>query len=776
MAVTQMATSQTLLKGNIQSATNDPLVGVSVSVTGTTIGIASDANGDFELLVPSGQDSVRFDYLGFKSMTLPLSTGKMLVIMEEESKLLEAVQVAGFAGAVGQARRRAESVQQIPESVVTFTSEHIEATGISNFQSFANQVPNVSYATSQNIGVNFINIRGIGQIRNGDSPVAFLIDGVTIPDPNLVNQELFDLAMIEVVKGPQGTLYGKNAIGGAVNILTLAPTNNFRHKVKFGVGNGGYLGGQAVSSGPIVKDKIYYRIAGTYKTMDGLLTNTFLDRKVDYYEDLSFRGQLKFDFSTRVSLTLAGQYSDTQGGATYSGHSPTGVELDPNDFNYVIDANVFGESELKNSFASARLEWNIGNMKFQSISSYQKADRNHAGDLDFISLDILRQDQLSNSKSFNQEFRLGSHTGSSKIEWDLGIQYQQSERDLITNAYADFGYFQNPPMPLDTLFLSNFVEPKPVSDFTNTYKTFAGFAFATWHATDKLDVSAGVRIDNDNIKQDNRNEGFVHEKTDTEVQPKISLAYDLAQHMLLYANYGRGYRSGGYNAQVTSLFDAEYAGETSNNFELGLKTSTADKLFIFNVAGFYIDFKEQQQFAVALGASGLKMGNYNFPESRVYGFEAETQVRTSRYLDVLAGFGLSKSEIIDGGFAGATDRTVYNGNNAPYVPQSTANVALKSSFPISDKVQFLGFVNFSLKGKIYWHENNADVSNPYTLLDSRIGVSIMDKYEIFLWGANLGDTQYYQEYGDGQLTGSLAGDTVWPGQPRTVGVDVAVKF
>ena len=136
-----MAIGQTLLKGNVRSITNDPLVGVSVSIIGTTIGIATDANGDFELLVPSGQDSIRFDYLGYMPLTLAMADGKMQVVLEEESKMLEAVQVAGFAGAVGQARRRAESVQQIPESVVTYTTEHIEATGITNFQSFANQVP-----------------------------------------------------------------------------------------------------------------------------------------------------------------------------------------------------------------------------------------------------------------------------------------------------------------------------------------------------------------------------------------------------------------------------------------------------------------------------------------------------------------------------------------------------------------------------------------------------------------------------------------------------------
>ena len=174
--------------------------------------------------------------------------------------MLSEVTVRGFVGAVGQARRRAESVQKIPESVVTLASDQIEATGINNIQSFATLVPNVSFQTSQNVGVNFINVRGIAQIRNGESPVAFVIDGVNIPDANLINQELHDLAMVEVVKGPQGTLYGKNAIGGAINILTMAPTNYSKNRLTLGYGNGNSIKAQLSSSGALSKEKVYYRL------------------------------------------------------------------------------------------------------------------------------------------------------------------------------------------------------------------------------------------------------------------------------------------------------------------------------------------------------------------------------------------------------------------------------------------------------------------------------------------------------------------------------------
>lgn len=353
-----MGNAQKLVKGYVLDNQKDPLIGVNIVVKGTSNGTISDVNGNFQLSVPEGDNTLVISYTGYSSQEVEAIEGSLEITLQENAEILDEITVTGFAGVVGQARRRAESVQRIPESVVTITSKQIEATGVNNIQSFATLIPNVSFQTSQNVGVNFINVRGIAQIRNGDSPVAFVIDGVTIPDANLVNQELYDLAMLEVVKGPQGTLYGKNAIGGAINILTLAPTNYFKNKVTLGYGNGNSLGVQVASSGPILKDKIYYRISGSYKKSDGIIENVTLGEPVDFLEDLSLRGQLKFDLSSRFSATLGYQYSDTKGGATYYSHSANGLQLPANDFkNNIIDADQRGESFLNNNFGF--LKWNI---------------------------------------------------------------------------------------------------------------------------------------------------------------------------------------------------------------------------------------------------------------------------------------------------------------------------------------------------------------------------------------------------------------------------------
>jgi len=425
--------AQQLVKGYVLDEQKNPLIGASVQIKNTDRGTTTDINGNFQLNISENESNIIVSYLGYAPQELEVTSGIIEVTLSESSETLDEVIVSGFPGAIGLARRRAESIQRIPESVVTLTSDQIDATGVSNIQSFATLVPNMSFQTSQNVGVNFINVRGIAQIRNGESPVAFVVDGVNIPDANLVNQELFDLAMVEVVKGPQGTLYGKNAIGGAINILTQAPTNYSKNRLTVGYGNGNSLKLQGASSGALAKDKAYYRIAASYKNSDGVIDNQTLGEAVDYLKDLSIRGQLKFDFSSRFGATVGLQYSDTEGGATFYSHSANGLQLDANDFdNNVIDADQRGESSLDNIFTFLKLEYNLGNSIFRSVTSINNANRNHVGDLDFLPVDILRQDQDSNSKTFNQEFRLSSNNNENKVTWDLGLFYQKSDKFLDT--------------------------------------------------------------------------------------------------------------------------------------------------------------------------------------------------------------------------------------------------------------------------------------------------------------------------------------------------------
>ena len=753
------------VSGNLTDSQGEGLIGATIFEEGTNNGTITDFNGSFEVSVKGKGAVLIFSYLGYstKKVTVDNETSSMNVRLEEDAEGFDEVVINGFAGIVGKARKRTGSVQTTPETITAFNTDGIEKIGINNITTFANLVPNLKLSESQAIGVNSLVVRGIPQIRNTDAPVAFVVDGVTISDPSLLNQELFDLALIEVVKGPQGALYGKNAIGGAINIYTKEPTNTIKNKVTLGYGNGNTQLARVVSSGAIKKDKVFYRFSGQYKNFDGLLTNEFLDQKVDFRQEFTLRGQLKFQLTPRFKANVTGQYLNAQGGATYYSVGPDAVAnadgwttyLDPNPTtdNNVISQDVFGESDMKNAYGNINLEYSLDNVKIQSITSYSDVQRSTVGDLDFTPVFVLDQGEFNNTKSFNQEVRFSNRNTESKLDWSIGGFYQTISRDFFQSDY----------------FFSN---EWAVTDYTATFNTLALFGFVDYKITDKLTASAGLRYDSDNFKLDDFLNVQTDEKSASVPQPKVSLAYQANKEVLVYANYGKGYRAGGFNPKVTPLFERGYDGETSDNYEFGIKTTTWNNRLLINGSAFYSDFTNRQQFAITF--DDFTPGNFNYDRSRIMGFEIDTKTRLAKYLDFLFNYGFVKSTIIEGGSTGGVDGTdrdlnVFNGNNASLVPQNNFNIGLLSTVPIDDKMTLDVSINLNGTGKIYWEDSNSEdyATDAYQLLDIQAGLTY-NKVKFNLWARNLLDTKYYLEYQDFGIG--------WRGTPRTVGASVSISF
>ncbi|WP_282111680.1 TonB-dependent receptor [Maribacter stanieri] len=773
--VSTIGFSQTLVTGKITDQNSEPLPGASISEKGTTTGVISDFNGNFEITISSNEAVLSISYIGYETQEVTVSGQSQLDIeLAETAVSLTGVTVQGFAGIMGKSRKRTESIQTTAESVTALNAEGIESAGITDISSFSTLVPNLKFNSSQSIGLNFITVRGIPQVRGGDAPLAFVIDGVTIPDPSLLSQDLYDLALVEVVKGPQGALYGKNAIGGAVNIYTKDPTNKMSNQIKLGVGNGGFKQAQFISSGAIAKDKLFYRFSTQYKDFDGLLTNEFLDEKVDFRKDINVRGQLKAKLSSNFSITGSYQYFNIDGGATYYSVNPTGTDgeftggiLNPNpaDGNNVIFSDVLGTSKMTNNYGTLKMDYNLTGVKLQSITSINKVDRSTNGDLDFLELDGLTQGEEITTKTFNQEIRINNAKTDTKFDWSLGGFYQRIEKDFYQNGTTgvDFGG----PDAYDT------------ADYINETQTIALFGFGDYKLTDKLTLSAGFRLDMDKFTQDDVLFVTNSERDNSEIQPKVSLSYQANKNVLVYTNYGRGYRNGGFNAQPTDLFNRDFEDETSDNYELGFKTTSWNDRFILNGSVFYSKLNNQQQYILDL--TTFIAGVYNYDKSEVFGFELESRARLSNFLDVFANVGITDAKIIEGGSTGGDDGTftnnsAYDGQKTPFVPVSTFAVGLESSVNITDDLKFNGFLNLDTTGKTYWHESNRDAftTDAYSLLDARLGLSYKN-WKLELWGKNLTDKAYYQEFSPGEFVGS-PDDVAWRGQPLTVGTAISVKF
>ncbi|CAM4139886.1 TonB-dependent receptor [Zobellia roscoffensis] len=743
----------------------EPLPGVNIVEKGTTNGVTTDFNGNYEITTTTNA-VLEISYIGFKKQEVTIGENATInIVMEEDAQQLDNVVVQGFAGVMGKSRKRTASIQTTPESVTAFNSDGIEKAGINNVANFANLVPNLKLSESQAIGVNSLVIRGIPQIRNSDAPVAFVIDGVTIADPSLLNQELFDLALIEVVKGPQGALYGKNAIGGAINIYSKEPTNTMQNKVTLGYGNGNAITGGLVSSGAVKKDKIFYRLSTQYKNFDGLLTNEFLDKKVDFRKEFTLRGQMMFKLSSQFKASVTAQYIDSKGGATYYSTNPSSADNDffavgldylnpnPEKGDNVISQDTFGDSEMQNFYTNLNLEYSLENVKLQSITSYNNVKRKTVGDLDFMQEFFLDQGETNDTKSFNQELRLTNRKTDTKFDWSLGGFYQNIERPFFQSDY----------------FLS---DEWAVTDYVATFKTLAVFGFFDYKLTDKLTASAGLRFDSDRFDLDDLLNDQTDEKKENVLQPKVSLSYQSTENVLLYANYGRGYRAGGFNPKVTPLFNRDFKGEFSDNYEVGFKTSSWNNRFILNGSVFFSDFTNRQQFAIT--GDDFTPGNFNYDKSTIVGFEFDTKTRVSKYLDILFNYGFVKSTITEGGSTGGesgTERDLnqFNDKNTSLVPQNNFNLGLASNIPFNEKTTLDFSVNYNGTGKIYWEDSNsADyTSDAYQLLDAQATLSI-NKIKLSLWARNILDKKYYLEYSESGFG--------WLGTPATVGTTFTFSF
>src|SRR5215471_1613525 len=224
------------------------------------------------------------------------------------------------------ALRRAENLQDTPATITAFNEDAIEQAQIKTMRDYVNLTSNMTLMETQNTAFAFVNIRGLAQIRNVDPTVAVVIDGVLSTTSLAFSQDLYDIRQIEVLKGPQGALYGRNASGGAINITTKQPTDHFESYVRGGYGNGENKAIAGVVSGPLVSDKLRGRLVVGYKDADGWRENVATHEKADPYEDLTVEGKLLWDISSAVAMDLRLTHAHTQStGSQFVSNAPNFV-------------------------------------------------------------------------------------------------------------------------------------------------------------------------------------------------------------------------------------------------------------------------------------------------------------------------------------------------------------------------------------------------------------------------------------------------------------------
>jgi iron complex outermembrane receptor protein len=329
-------------------------------------------------------------------------------------------------------RYRAEKLSDVPDSITAFTVGDIERHRIERINRVASLTPNLRFSDDQEVGVSTLVIRGVRQNRGtGQPPVSFRIDGVSATNNLLTTQDLFDIESVDVLRGPQGALYGRNAIGGAVLIATRQPTTEPEYRLRMSAAEGEDYTFAGSASGPVTGDGLSYRASFRLQDREGQLRNTYLDNQfVDYKESAAFRGRLLWNATEKLTIDLRGQYLDQDGGSGYfmpgsEGFLPLPPPAAPILFGnptYEIQSNRIGESFVRSWETSAKIDYDLGWATLTSITSFTDVESGNDQDLDQTLVEAIDIIVIDESETIAQELRLVSNSDDA-LHWVAGVSY-----------------------------------------------------------------------------------------------------------------------------------------------------------------------------------------------------------------------------------------------------------------------------------------------------------------------------------------------------------------
>jgi iron complex outermembrane receptor protein len=804
------------------------------------------------------------------------------------------------------ARQREERIEDVPATITAFTQSDIRNAGIERPQDFIALTPGVSQVQTAEAGDMQVNIRGINTARDAETNFALVIDGVLQTNPNALNQELSGVTQIEILKGPQGAVYGRNALAGALIMTTRKPGDELDLDVTAGIGTDGTYRGSVYAGGPLGEAVRGSLSAYTYNT-DGQWDNLKLDCDdcVDFFEESGISGRLLFELGGG-ELDFKAKYSELDAAAIIFNGSialadaaaflgaPAFYE-DPNDHNFRYINNIKPQNEQDNINLSLKGDWDLdfatltayvawndqenffltdGTSGAFSLYAFEASgtcpatnDANltdpgyeapffgipssiwftpaGGGGAGFLppysptSCDGY-QYQQRDQEDASLEIRLTSPSDQ-RLRWLGGVYFADIERQVVVSQGGDLGQgvIAEPfvptggPNPTDLLY-----------DDTFESQVYAVFGQLAYDFLDNLEIALAVRYDSEDREVSNnvptcsatdttscraQTPGFafgsnpfinpaytvspafatdgIPDRSETfeQTQPKLSMNWKLTDDFAVFASYGYGFRSGGFNSSgsaatvetfygglalddgtpnLTDVSDT-YDKEVSKAAELGFKSFFLDRSLNVNAALFQTDVEDMQFFNFFAGPFGLLRVVTNLDEVSIQGAEVDFRWKAGDILSLFGGYAYTDGEIdrYDG-------RPYTEGNEVPYAPEYTGNLGAELSFPIGE-LELLTRLDASFVGETWFHPVQAErLPNlftafgfgqgefskmkraPYSVLNLRVSLQ-GERWRVTAWGRNLADEEYLAEIIPApEFGGSFIHDA--PGD--SYGLDVEFRF
>jgi iron complex outermembrane recepter protein len=667
------------------------------------------------------------------------------------------------------ANKRTENLQSVPLAVSVISQDALEASGVQQFADLGKLAPSLTIRPAEHPVNSNVSLRGVGTFAFGigvESSVAVLVDEVPLAFQARAFTDLPDVERIEVLRGPQSTLYGKSASAGLINIITRQPTDTLQARVNAMGTTDNEYGGNFSVSGPI-SSELGYIVSAAYSKWDGNVDNLFNGDDVNGREAFNTRAKLRWEPASDVSLTLSANYlgGNTTVGRPFLTIDPTallrgtagqttsvvfpGVAIDSD--NLDISNNYDARTGYSGYGGSLRGEFGMGDMTLVSITSYDKFRLNDYLDQDDTSSTaaIGSNNQIGqfHSRLITQELRLLSPSAD-PFRYTLGAYYG--------NVKFDRPFFRGPQFSLANWFA------------TSESKQLAGFAQIDWEVIDKLTLTAGGRVQNEKVSytfQDiqNGNVHFSGDADDTATTYKFSPQYQITPDFMVFATYATGYKGQTYD--LTTGFNANRAAagpikpEKSKDREVGARTQFFDRALTLNVTYFDTDYEDLQAQTIetlADGTTNFRLTNVGGLSTK--GFEVDSALRVGQDLNLTASATFLDAEYSSfdvaqcyplqtaaQGCTGTPARQNLTGARAVQAPKQKYSIGADYSHAVGSRL--VGFVqaNYQYQSSVYYvAEDPQTFQSGYGI--TNLGLGVRDdsgKWQIVAFVNNVFDEQYF---------------------------------
>lgn len=770
-ANSQQTVGAPVIRGKITGSNQVPVAGATIRVLNTAIAVISDSTGHFTCPpLQQGQYIVQVQAIGFATTEIPVTTNEPVNIQLTET-------IAQLDDVVVTAEKREVALQRVPVSVTALSARQAEEYRLWNSKDLSAIAPNL-FVTNSGDNRNVTGIRGI-TTTSYDPAVTTYIDGVNQFSLDTYIGQLFEVERVEVLRGPQGTLYGRNAMGGVINIITKQPINTTKAAAEVNLGNYDRQRYSASFSTPLVKDKLLLGATLMYDKMDGYYTNTYTNSNFDKQHAVIGNYYMKYLISPKWNISLNAKHQLSRNNGPFPlAPSVEDAIKEP----YTVNQDAATELVDNVVNVSATVQYTGKDFNFSSQTAYQNNYRyyDQPVDADFSPLDAITiinnyGKPWNNVEAVTQEFRFSSPASvGAKWQWTAGsyLFYQDNPTKQATHFGADAPLLGIP----DTDF-------SVINTSTGTRKGVAVYGQGTYALNHALALIAGLRYDYEyarlNVRGQYQKDPDPEPVFDTQpdtassagfnaFSPKLGLQYTVSSQTMLFATYSRGFRTGGFT-QLSSdpsqppLY--QFDPETSNNYEAGIKNTFAGNRLRLNATVFYSTINNAQVPTLVLPDAITVTRNAGKIESK--GVELELAALPFKGLE--ASYALGYTDAVYTELKVPSDGAAVDlgGNKQVFTPSVTSMLALQYNHALSPKLNLVVRGEWAYFGEQYFDLANTIRQSPYHLLNTRIGLNTKQA-GIYFWMRNITGTEYIAyayEFGATHL-----------GDPKTYGVTFSVQL